>query len=75
MTIIIADKSVSSIGERNGITPLGGFLARMIVCDREDVRGRYNLKALASLECLVASCCNITVPFNNCITGLSCVLP
>ena len=41
----------------------------MIVCDRDGVRARYNVGLLAELESLVASCCNIEVPFNNCITG------
>ncbi|KAF4633151.1 hypothetical protein G7Y89_g4973 [Cudoniella acicularis] len=63
------DTTVLGIGERNGITPLGGFLACMIVYDREDILARYNVKALVALENLVASCCKITVPFNNCITG------
>lgn len=30
-----------SIGERNGITPLGGLMARMIVADRDYVMGKY----------------------------------
>ena len=31
----------NSIGERNGITPLGGLMARMIVADRDYVMGKY----------------------------------
>ena len=30
-----------SIGERNGITPLGGLMARMIVADRDYVMSKY----------------------------------
>lgn len=37
------DTSVLGIGERNGITPLGGLMARMIVADRDYVKGKYNL--------------------------------
>jgi homocitrate synthase len=42
------------IGERNGITPLGGFLARMITLDRDYVTSRYNLQKLKEIEDLVA---------------------
>ena len=33
----LIDVSVLGIGERNGITPLGGLMARMIAADREYV--------------------------------------
>lgn len=35
------DTSVLGIGERNGITPLGGLMARMLVADRDYVKGKY----------------------------------
>lgn len=35
------DTCVLGIGERNGIPSLGGFLARMIVADREYVMSKY----------------------------------
>lgn len=41
----------------------------MTVCDRDEILAKYKVKTLLSLEQLVAGCCNITVPFNNCITG------
>ncbi|GAA95487.1 uncharacterized protein L969DRAFT_85161 [Mixia osmundae IAM 14324] len=63
------DTSVLGIGERNGITPLGGFLARMYVCDPEYVKGKYNLPAIREIENLVADAVQISVPFNNHITG------
>ncbi|KAF2839513.1 homocitrate synthase [Patellaria atrata CBS 101060] len=63
------DTSVIGIGERNGITPLGGLMARMIVADREYVTGKYNLKMLKEIEDLVAEAVEINVPFNNYITG------
>lgn len=41
-------------GERNGITSLGGFAARMIVTSPDYVKSRYNLTQLKALETLVA---------------------
>ena len=34
------------VGERNGITPLGGLLARMVVTAPEYVKGKYKLHML-----------------------------
>ncbi|KAK4969863.1 homocitrate synthase lys21 [Elasticomyces elasticus] len=65
------DTSVIGIGERNGITPLGGLMARMIVADREYVTKKYNLKKLKEIEDLVADNVEINIPFNNYITGFS----
>ena len=63
------DTSVIGIGERNGITPLGGLMARMIVADRDYVKSKYKLEKLKALEDLVADAVEINVPFNNPITG------
>ncbi|KAF3911372.1 hypothetical protein ABW20_dc0101240 [Dactylellina cionopaga] len=63
------DTSVLGIGERNGITPLGGLMARMIVADRDYVRGKYKLEKLRDLENLVAEAVEVNIPFNNYITG------
>ncbi|KAF1993236.1 homocitrate synthase [Amniculicola lignicola CBS 123094] len=63
------DTSVLGIGERNGITPLGGLMARMLVADREYVLSKYNLKKLKDLEELVADYVEVNIPFNNYITG------
>ncbi|KAK9897846.1 homocitrate synthase [Cystobasidium minutum MCA 4210] len=63
------DTSVLGIGERNGITPLGGLLARMYVTDPEYVKKKYNLAALREVENLVADAVSVSVPFNNYITG------
>jgi homocitrate synthase len=64
------DTSVLGIGERNGITPLGGFIARMYAIDKKLVQ-KYNLKVLHDLEVLVAHIVGVDVPFNNYITGIT----
>jgi len=63
------DVSVLGIGERNGITPLGGLMARMIAADRDYVKSKYKLEKLKELEDLVADAVQINIPFNNYITG------
>eukprot|EP00004_Rigifila_ramosa_P002889 TRINITY_DN12955_c0_g1_i1.p1 TRINITY_DN12955_c0_g1~~TRINITY_DN12955_c0_g1_i1.p1 ORF type:complete len:568 (-),score=131.73 TRINITY_DN12955_c0_g1_i1:14-1501(-) len=63
------DTCVLGIGERNGITPLGGFLARMYTIDKSEIMGRYDLHLLRHLERYVAQACEISIPFNNYITG------
>jgi homocitrate synthase len=65
------DTSVLGIGERNGITPLGGFIARMYTCDRVLTQRKYRLECLRTLELMVAEMVNVAVPFNNFITGFS----
>ncbi|KAK2763928.1 Saccharopine dehydrogenase [Arachnomyces sp. PD_36] len=63
------DTSVLGIGERNGITPLGGFIARMVVNNPEYVKSKYNLSMLKEIEDMVADFVQINLPFNNPITG------
>jgi homocitrate synthase len=63
------DTSVLGIGERNGITPLGGFVARMYAHNPEAVRRKYNLPLLREVENYVAGLVSVDVPFNNYITG------
>lgn len=63
------DTSVLGIGERNGITPLGGLMARMIVADRDYVLSKYKLHKLKDIEELVAQAVEVNIPFNNYITG------
>ena len=63
------DTSVLGIGERNGITPLGGLIAAMYVADKEGVKNKYDLKALREIENYVADLVQVNVPFNNYITG------
>ncbi|KAL7316397.1 homocitrate synthase lys21, variant 2 [Mucor circinelloides] len=63
------DTSVLGIGERNGITPLGGLLARMYTADKEHVKTKYDLTKIREVENIVAEAVEVTVPFNNYITG------
>jgi homocitrate synthase len=63
------DVSVLGIGERVGITPLGGFIARMYSLEPQAVSERYRLGQLRELERLVARVVGVEVPFNNLVTG------
>ena len=65
------DTSVLGIGERNGITPLGGLIARLYADNPEQIRRRYNLPLLREVENYVAGLVNVDVPFNNYITGFT----
>ncbi len=62
------DTTVLGIGERNGITALGGLVARLYTVDPALVR-KYDLPLLRELERLVADKVGIDVPFNTPITG------
>jgi homocitrate synthase len=64
------DTTVLGIGERNGITPLGGLIARLYTLDRGYV-AKYNLKLLPQIDRLIADICDLDIPFNNYITGAS----
>lgn len=64
------DTTILGIGERNGITPLGGLVARLYTINRAYVE-KYNLKLLPQLDQLIADTCEIDIPFNNYITGAS----
>jgi homocitrate synthase len=63
------DTSVLGIGERNGITPLGGLVACMYAYNAETTRRKYNLPLLREVENYVANLVGVDVPFNNYITG------
>jgi homocitrate synthase len=62
------DTTVLGIGERNGITSLGGLIARLYTIDPELVR-KYDLPRLREVEELVARKVGIEIPFNTPITG------
>lgn len=64
------DTTILGIGERNGITSLGGLIARLYTLDRAYVE-KYDLRLLPQLDRLIADTCNIEIPFNNYITGAS----
>jgi len=63
------DTSVLGIGERNGITPLGGLIARLYTHNPDLIRQRYTLPMLREVENYVAGLVSVDVPFNNYITG------
>ncbi len=64
------DTSVLGIGERNGITPLGGLVARLYATSPELVK-KYHLPLIRNLDNLVARLVQVDVPFNNYITGFA----
>jgi homocitrate synthase len=64
------DTTVLGIGERNGITPLGGLIARLYTLDRTYV-AKYKLHLLPRIDHRIADICNLQIPFNNYITGSS----
>lgn len=59
------DTTVLGIGERNGITSLGGLAAAISRGDRANMLKKYNLGALDQLERLVAEIVRVEIPFNN----------
>ena len=65
------DTTVLGIGERNGITPLEGLIARLYATDPDTVRTKYRLHHLHDLNQLVADKAEIEIPFNHYITGLT----
>ena len=64
------DTSILGIGERNGITSLGGLIARLHSLDRS-YTAKYNLPLLMHLDQAVARLVGVDIPFNNYITGFS----
>ena len=64
------DTSVLGIGERNGITPLGGLIARLYATDPDLVR-KYDLPLLRRIDNTVARMVGVDIPFNNYITGIT----
>ena len=62
------DTTVLGIGERNGITPLGGLIARIHALDPR-LTEQYNLPLLKELDALVARSAGVEIPFNTILTG------
>ncbi|WP_309571242.1 homocitrate synthase [Deinococcus sp.] len=63
------DTTILGIGERNGITPLGGFLARMFTFDPQGLVEKYNLELLPELDAMIARMVGLPIPWNNYLTG------
>ena len=64
------DTSILGIGERNGITSLGGLVARLYATDPALVQ-KYNLPLIRNLDQTVARLVQVDIPFNNYITGFA----
>jgi len=62
------DTSVLGIGERNGITSLGGLIARLYAINPGTV-AKYNLPLLMHIDQTIASLVGVDIPFSNYITG------
>ena len=60
--------AVLGIGERVGITPLGGLVACLYAANPEYVKSKYNLPMLREIENLVAEAVGVNVPFMNPVT-------
>ena len=60
--------AVLGIGERVGITPLGGLVACLYAANPEYVKAKYNLSMLREIENLVAEAVEVNIPFMNPIT-------
>ncbi|KAL3480206.1 hypothetical protein BJX99DRAFT_254799 [Aspergillus californicus] len=60
------DTTVLGIGERNGITSLGGLVGGLVAMGYgEYVLRKYRVERLGELERLVGGIVNVDVPFNN----------
>jgi homocitrate synthase len=64
------DTAVLGIGERNGITPLGGLIARLYASSPAAV-AKYDLPLLQTLDTTIAQMVGVDIPFNNYITGIT----
>ncbi|KAF9507158.1 hypothetical protein BS47DRAFT_1304364 [Hydnum rufescens UP504] len=63
------DTSVLGIGERVGITPLGALVACLYAANPDYVKSKYNLPMLREIENLVAEAVEVSIPFQNPVTG------
>ncbi len=62
------DTTVLGIGERNGIVPLSGIIARLLSV-RPELVAQYQLGVLRELDEMVAEMVGIAVPFNAALTS------
>ncbi|KAL8704240.1 MAG: hypothetical protein Q9201_002585 [Fulgogasparrea decipioides] len=58
------DTTVLGIGERNGITPLGGLMACVAMVNRKYIQNKYRIDKLGYIEQLVAQAVEVEIPFN-----------
>ncbi len=65
------DTTILGIGERNGITPLGALVARMMTWNPAQTRQKYKLERLRDIELMLSDMVGVDIPFNNPITGFS----
>jgi len=72
--LILISSAVLGIGERVGITPLGGLVACLYAANPEYVKSKYNLPMLREIENLVAEAVEVNIPFMNPITYVACTL-
>lgn len=63
------DASVLGLGERNGITSLAGFIARMYSIDKERIKAKYRLDRLKPLHETVAEAIGFQIPWNHPVVG------
>lgn len=63
------DTTVLGIGERNGITPLAGLIARLYTLNPQQLSRQYHLHHLLELHEQVADLVGITIPANHYIIG------
>jgi homocitrate synthase len=62
------DTTVLGIGERNGIVPLSGMIARLFSVN-PDLVANYRLEILPELDRMVAEMVGIEIPFNAALTS------
>jgi len=72
--LILISSAVLGIGERVGITPLGGLVACLYAANPEYVKSKYNLPMLREIENLVAEAVEVNIPFMNPITYVAYTL-
>jgi homocitrate synthase len=62
------DTTILGIGERNGIVPLAGLVARLLTVEPGLLDG-YRLDRLPALDAMVADMLGVEIPFTSPITG------
>ncbi|KAJ0416548.1 HMGL-like-domain-containing protein [Aspergillus carlsbadensis] len=64
------DTTVLGIGERNGITSLGGLVAALVRSGHGYVLGKYRVEKLGELERVISGIVHVEIPFNNFVVDL-----